>query len=258
MPNGKLELTAACCTHVGRVRKNNEDNLFFAGRILEKEHGNLEPPITKKGSLDGDPVCFSVFDGMGGESAGEAASFIAAETMKNELACSGDYLVNGRTLLEELYEKINIRVCEASERLAHGRMGSTGVSLMFMADEVYLCSLGDSKAYRFRDNTLMQLSVDHLEMLPDWEKRKPRLTQHFGVFPDELTLEPSISKGELRKGDIYLLCSDGLTDMVSNVEICAILKEPALSLAWTVKKLLKKALAAGGKDNITIICCKIC
>ena len=82
--------------------------------------------------------------------------------------------------------------------------------------------------------------------------RKPRLTQYIGLDPEEKMIEPSSAKEKLQQGDRYLLCSDGLTDMLGNLTLCSILKNSA-TVQQGVEALMDAALERGGRDNITII-----
>ena len=251
-------LDVACACHTGKIRSNNEDNLYFDGKILEEIHSGLGKGIAKSILLS-ESSAFAVFDGMGGEESGEKASYEAAARFAEVLKDKQDFLVRPRDLLNDVCLQMNGAVLQASEKLPFGRMGSTVVSLLFSRDEVHVCNLGDSRAFRLRDKELMQLTQDHVEMLPayaDGQKRKPALSQYLGVRPEELTLEPYIAKGELRSGDQYLLCSDGLTDMVRNVEICSILEREDNTLDC-VDALVRAALQGGGKDNITVILCRV-
>lgn len=252
-------IDAACGCRTGRVRGNNEDNFYFCGNILEQEHGDLEQLLRQKSPLDQE-MCFFVFDGMGGEEAGEVASFLCAQTTKQYWDGSDEPAASASRKLESLCQKMNGRVCRETQRLECGRMGSTAVGLLFHPNKVYVCNIGDSRAFRLRDNELLQLSIDDIDFIPlpgmETPKRKPRLSQHLGIFPDELTLEPHIAKGELQPGDQYLICSDGLTDMVTNIEICSIMKEQQTS-GGCVNALIDRALERGGRDNITAILCRI-
>jgi protein phosphatase len=120
--------------------------------------------------------------------------------------------------------------------------------------------LGDSRAYRYRQGEFMQLSVDHTDAAVIKERgitnRRPRLTQYLGIDQQELILEPAISKGEIHKGDWYLLCSDGVTDMLSNFEIADIIHR-AKNAEQCVTQIINAALEKGGRDNITAIVCRI-
>ena len=249
------QLSAACGCHIGRVRRNNEDNFYFGGRSLPENNSGLTGCIVTKSYLESD-ICFGVFDGMGGEEYGETASFSAAKTTHQRMKIGKRYAIGPRTVLTQLCVEMNRAVCERQRELFVSRMGTTAAMLLFVPDEVYACNLGDSRIYRLRDNELSQISVDDIEHLPEGTKRKPGLIQFLGVPEDELVLEPHISKCELKRGDIYLLCSDGLTDMVSNLEICMILRQH-ISVKQTVQHLLNQAMHAGGIDNTTIIVIRV-
>lgn len=252
-----IDAACGCCT--GRVRGNNEDNFLFFGGILEQENNGLEHPISRKLLLDQE-MCFFVFDGMGGEEAGETAAFLCAQTAKQHWDSPRDLDTPVRQRLENLCKKMNERVCQEIQTLGHGRMGSTAVGLLFRSGEIYTCNIGDSRAFRFRDNELMQLSTDDTDFIPlpgmEAPRRKPCLSQCLGIFPDELTLEPHIAKGKLQTGDRYLICSDGLTDMVTNIEICTIMKEHQDAIS-SVEALIDLAMAHGGRDNTTVILCYV-
>lgn len=250
-----ITIKAACGCHIGKIRKNNEDNFYFGGRMLPQDNNGLRTVYTQKFNSDDIPL-FAIFDGMGGEEAGEVASFTAAQIADDYAQRLKKYLISPREFLVEMCAEMNRAVCKETAKLEMGRMGSTVAALLFFGDQPYVCNLGDSRIYRFRENELLQLSQDHLEFVPPSVKRKARLIQHLGVFEDEMQLEPYVAKGTAQKGDLFLLCSDGLTDMVSPVEICAILKETR-SEKRAVEKLIKLALEHGGRDNTTVILCEI-
>ncbi|MGN0202921.1 MAG: PP2C family protein-serine/threonine phosphatase [Coprococcus sp.] len=253
-----LILTAACTCHMGHIRKNNEDNLYFDGRILPRGNTGLKNIYTVQAALNKSP-CFGVFDGMGGEAHGEEASFLAAYQMQQKVKALEDYLYRPSTFFEELIQEMNTAVCNEASRLQAGRMGSTAVMLYFEENTVYQCNVGDSRAYRLRDNAFLQLSENHTDELflkAQGIHRKPSLTQHLGIWPEEMLLEPHIVKCGIQEGDCYLLCSDGLTDMLSNAEICdALLKYE--NVGNTVQQLQNMALERGGRDNVTIIVIRI-
>ena len=193
---------------------------------------------------------------MGGEEAGEVASFVAAEIAREYAQYFGRYITSTDEFLLKMCEDMNRAVCIEMDNLGGGRMGSTLAALMFTEDKLYTCNLGDSRIYRYRDDNLLQLSQDDIELLPPSVKRKPCLIQHLGIYEDELKLEPHIFHEPVEKGDVLLICSDGLTDMVSIDEIHSILKD-FRGENRAVKKLIELALKRGGKDNTTVIICRI-
>ena len=251
------QLHAACACHTGKVRSANEDNFYFNGRFLPLENQGTAGATAAKFLLT-EERCFGVFDGMGGVEFGEEASYAAVTALKERMALLEQTLMAPRPFLEETVQTLNQAVCRRSEELVSGRMGSTAAMLLFIPDEVYVCTLGDSRIYRLRDNRFQQLSRDDVERFPpDMQiTRKPRLTQHLGIFPDLLTLEPYIAKGDVREEDIYLICSDGVTDMLTNVEITHCLRSHA-SVRKMAEHLIQASLDRGGRDNITAIVIKV-
>lgn len=248
-------LDAACLCNTGKVRKNNEDNFFFDGRCLEAENDGLKHPVTMTKTLRRE-LCVAVFDGMGGENFGEYASFAAADCMQYMTRKLKDYFIPERKFLNRMCLTINEAVVAKQQEYCTDRMGSTMVALYFSHGYVYVCNLGDSRAYRLRNGEFLQLSEDHVEKREGQQRKKAPLTQHLGIDPENFLIEPYIAKGELERGDQYLLCSDGLTDMLSNLEIDEIMYA-SLSAEECAQKLVDAALEKGGRDNVTVIVCRI-
>lgn len=246
---------SVCISNTGKLRNKNEDNVYFNGRWLEQDNSGLKYPMLTKVSTLGDPI-FAVCDGMGGENAGEVASYITVsgidyirESYKKKLLGVSDYLKRMTVFLNE--EVFNYSVDNNM-----GRIGSTLATMIFRDNYAYVCNVGDSRIFRLRNNSFLQMSVDDVENLPQNAKHKPRLTQHIGMDPNEIAIEPHISKSELKRGDIYLICSDGVTDMLTNVEIYNIIKTRA-SIKSAVEEILLKSLENGGRDNISAVICRI-
>ncbi len=244
-------IEAALHCNTGRIRSNNEDNFYFNGLYLEKDNNALpEPKITKTDSFN--TPLFCVFDGMGGEEAGEVASHVAAKTTALYISDKNNGFNSSCSAMEKWCFHLNNTVFEESKSIAWGKIGTTMVSLYFDNKTVTVANIGDSPAFRIRGNEMVQLSKDHVEMLPpSMKKHKPRLTQNIGVDPTELMIEPFAEKHTVLKNDVFLLCSDGLTDMVENDRIVQIIKSHA-SLKQAVIELVNEALKNGGRDNITV------
>lgn len=248
----RLILEAACGCDRGKLRSNNEDNFFFDGRCLEAENAGLKNIVSMEEPLKSG-MCLAVFDGMGGENYGEQAAFAAARQMQRSTKSVADFFVSENQYLQRLTAQLNEAVVSQAKQLQTTQMGTTMVCLYFSGRMVYVCNVGDSRAYRLRGGEFMQLSRDHLDERPG---HKPLLTQHLGIDPEEMLIEPYIAKGELKRGDRYLLCSDGLTDMLTNFEISDIMMQSD-DAEECVSRLIETALAHGGKDNITAIVCRI-
>ena len=251
----KYTIQAACGCHIGKIRKNNEDNFFFDGKCLEEINNGLKHPAWIEGELK-NGFCVAVFDGMGGENFGEVASYAAARQLQQTERVFSDFFIPEKQYLERLTEQLNTAVVKAKKEMLTERMGSTMVSLYFAGKYVYVCNVGDSRAYRLRDGEFLQLSVDHIEKRPGREGKKAPLTQHLGIEPEYLQIEPFIAKGKVERGDLYLLCSDGLTDMLTNFEICDIMLQSE-DVESCVNNLIHAALEHGGRDNITAIVCRL-
>ena len=244
---------ASCGCNIGKIRKNNEDNFFFDKKFLEQDNTGLCEVAYVDGRLKRG-TCVAIFDGMGGENFGEAAAFAAAKAMQNTKIRPIDYFIQKRKYLERLAFSLNDAVLQSMRALYTERMGTTMVALYFSSRAVYVCNIGDSRAYRLRNGEFLQLSQDHVEKRPD--KKKTPLTQHLGIDPEYMLIEPYIAKGDLQKGDQYLLCSDGLTDMLTDFEISGIMTNSE-NVESCAQELIQAALEHGGRDNITVIVYRI-
>ena len=253
----------SCRSHVGKLRDTNQDNLFCDGKYIKDIEGQLSYSMNGFPEHDG-PSVFAVFDGMGGEERGEMASLIAA-------GCAAGLKIGSEPIddLQRYCAKANEEILKYAVDNNVGTMGTTAVLMVFGEKEIFLFNIGDSKAFRFDQEKLEQISVDDYAEIS--YRKKPPLSQNLGIPVSELMLEPHFAKGSYHDGDIFLLCSDGLTDMVSVEEIRKILTEETAGKAAerdtgnaadrgignAADRLLHKALENGGSDNITIILCRV-
>ncbi len=236
-----------CITHTGRVRSVNQDNFACFGRYMHAGNAGQTFPLQGICHSDDTPL-FGVFDGMGGEQFGEEASYLAAR--------QGAKLETGRDCkkaLLRLCRDANLEICDFAETNHINSMGTTAAMLVFQGRHAHICNIGDSKVFRLRDGILEQLSKDHLCIAA--YGMKPALSQSLGIPPEKMRLDPFYRREDCRDGDLYLICSDGLTDMLTHEEIQAVLASASGSSA--IVRLLEMALANGGKDNTTIILCKV-
>lgn len=250
-------LEAACGSDIGRIRHKNEDNYFFENKIRDLEDNDFTEPNFK--IFEKSVVCFGVFDGIGGVDDGHIASHMAASVF-----CQDFEQVELSGMLSESFfnstvTHMNEKVCvEAVKR--KNKMGTTFVAVGFCENRIYLCNIGDSRAYRLRKNQLVQISKDHVEEIPPFMKRnrhiKTRLSQCIGIPSEELLIEPYVMQGRIKHNDSYLLCSDGITDMLTNEEISSILTNNN-DAGMCVRLLIDSAMAHGGKDNATAIVVKV-
>lgn len=256
-----MDIKVYSLTHIGLVRSKNQDNFYCEGITPGSENESFA-----KGSVFSmdKPLLFGVFDGMGGHLHGERAASIAVETCGQLFDNYGGG--NPYGVLNEICRVSNQRICDEMEAVIKGRMGSTASMLLFEHGLAFICNLGDSPVFLIRGGTIKQISYEHTERR-NYEqafgdnynynkRRKFRLTQHLGILPGEAKLSPYNSQREIRCDDKFLICSDGLTDMVEKEEIASIVTN-ARSLENASRTLLERALENGGRDNITIILCEI-
>ncbi len=227
-----MKIKYSAITGKGKVRKKNQDRIYVRNNnsnVLSSE----EQPI------------FAVFDGMGGEQYGEVASEIAYNTVKDNA---------GMVSNTKICILINEYICSYMQKNNIFRMGTTAAIVEFLNDNVYTCNVGDTRIYRVANNEIEQLSVDHVVNTGRYKTRRV-LTQYLGIPENEVMIEPYERKTTINIGDIFLLCSDGLTDMVTDEVILEIIRKN--NIETLAQKLYDVALANGGKDNISVIVCKV-
>ena len=250
-----MKVISAGLSDVGQARDNNEDNF----RVVEEEG------------------LFVVCDGMGGHASGEVASQMAvdeiarffAETRKTlGMPVSGtSHLSPEEVALQEAIAVANERVFFHSLRNNEcGGMGTTVVALLEAGDNIVLAHVGDSRIYRLRDGNFSQVTEDHSLL--------NHLIQTQGLSEDEIArfenknvilravglkdvVEVDTQVAHKFPGDIYLLCSDGLSDMVDDREMGEILQDHANDLPEACQALIDAANRNGGHDNITVVLVRV-
>jgi len=217
-------------------------------------------------------------DGMGGYKAGEVASAIAVTGVYNDIE-SG--LENSRpagmdqssgldkhsVLIRNAVNRANSTIYDTAQADEHCKgMGTTVVTAITYEDKISIAHVGDSRLYRFRENDLKQITKDHslvqelidrgLFSPEEAEQNAPKnlVTRALGI---DAKVEIDVIEDELAIGDIYLLCSDGLTDMVKDEEIHLTLGKYSGNLALAADKLVEIANKYGGKDNISVILARV-
>lgn len=243
----KCNIDYYCVSNVGKRRSRNQDNYICVKNYMNYENNGTNGMVSGIVSNHVNSL-IGVFDGMGGEERGEMAAYLAAKSASKLI------LSNAPDVDMLSYCKAaNNRICKFVEQHSLSSAGTTAATLAFCKKEICLCNIGDSKIFRFRNGKLVQVSEDHVSISA--YGTKPPLSQNLGIPENEMTIEPYISSMRYFDGDTYLICTDGLTDMVEVNEIEDTLRNNSAENA--VEKLLKKALINGGKDNITIILCVI-
>ena len=235
-------LKSYAITDIGRKRQLNQDFIYLS----ETPIGNL-------------PNAFIVADGMGGHNAGDYASRYAVETVVNEIGTS--FEKNPVRILGGAIEKANTLIRQrAQENPAYSGMGTTMVAATLIGRYLEVANVGDSRLYVI-NNGIKQITRDHslveeMVRMGGIDKASARnhpdkniITRAIGARDD---IEADFFNVELQEGDLVLLCSDGLTNMLDDEEIHRILTEDE-SLKNRVDKLVETANRNGGKDNISAI-----
>ena len=228
----------AAVTDPGRTRRHNEDAYV------------IDPPL------------FAIADGMGGAQAGEVASRLATAALKEGGANGG-----GERRIADLIQQANRRVYDRSSSDPNtSGMGTTITVALVEDDQVAFGHVGDSRAYLIRDAQMEQLTEDHSlvnellktgKLSPEEAETHPQrsvITRALGTDPD---VDVDTFSVRAESGDLFLLCSDGLTDMVSEDSILDVVERNRDDIEGALRALVKAANRGGGKDNITVVAFEI-
>ncbi len=241
-----MNYTFSALTDPGRTRGNNEDSVAF----------------------DDATLLGVLADGMGGYNAGEVASGMATAYIKSELSrCLSEAgpkanLGQVRRAIEMCVDNANLSIFNSANANAqYAGMGTTLVMGVFRADKLLLGHVGDSRCYRWRAGQLAQITRDHSLLQEQMDAglltpaqaavspNKNLVTRALGV---ELVVRLELNEHQVERGDVYLMCSDGLTDMVNDLAIAKIFQQET-PLGQTAEELVALANQNGGRDNITVL-----
>lgn len=244
-----VRLMAAQRTDVGLKRQHNEDTVAY---IIPKD----QEILARKGAL------FVVADGMGGHAAGEVASEMAVSTITTLYYQDEDDA--SECLLRSIKYANALIFQKAMENVEHNGMGTTCVAAVLLGEIAYIANVGDSRAYLVRKGQVRQISQDHSwvaeqvragtmsEADARQHEMRNMITRSLGSLPE---VEVDIFAEMVQEGDTLVLCSDGLSGMISDGEILAIVDH--YSPQESVYRLIERANAYGGNDNITALVVRI-
>lgn len=242
-----MNVQSAGITHVGKVRSSNEDHY---------------------GAFD-DIGLYVVADGMGGHAAGEVASLMAVETIRDTFQAASDRTQPagpgadpGRPIVWAI-EQANQRIFTTGQNdPALSGMGTTIAALWLSGETAYVAHVGDSRVYRLRGAVLEQITSDH-SLINDYLSRGIMKPDEAATHPMKHVLvralgtTPSVAVDvkplPLKPGDLFLLCSDGLSNVIPQPELLGALAEPATDLSTRCRHLVEVANRHGGLDNITAV-----
>jgi protein phosphatase len=266
----ELSIRSYGLTNPGQLRSRNEDQFLIAsvGPALHMRQSSLSAPATQFGACG---HVYVVADGMGGHAAGDRASALVIQNIQELLAEKCDELLQIFDAAEEriasifrdLLDQIDARVCAEGKAhpTLHG-MGSTVTLAYTFGDSLYVAHVGDSRCYLLRDGRLQQVTSDHTmaaELIRSGLLSAEEALHHSwrhvitnAVGGADRGVRVEAHALTVQSGDCLLLCSDGLTDMLSDEQITEVLQsEPDPRRAC--ETLVTQANAAGGRDNITVV-----
>ena len=255
--------TDACgVSHRGNIRKHNEDNIYVDGVFRNDVEKNN---VLIRSRRESSPYLYAVFDGLGGEACGEEASLIAALGLKamEERDAAAD--------IDTYVSMAHRIVLKESVRKDARNMGTTVAAAYIDEEKAVVYNVGDSRVYLYRNGTLTLLSKDHsiVQSLIDSgliresernsSSHQGEVTQYIGMYPED-DVEPGAYKTEVKlaDGDMFLLCSDGITTEMEDREILEQINRSAAEPAEKIAvDLVRKALSGKCRDNVSVIICKI-
>ena len=264
MTNGSVRVSVFGKTDLGRTREHNEDTFLVAD--LSSGNASLQPEVRNheigpRGSL------FVVADGMGGAAAGELASAMAADHIHRHMATTWatESAVTAERFAYRMREAVELAnsaiYTYAREHPEVRGMGTTVTAAGIFGSDLYLAQIGDSRAYLVRsadaiqltkDQSLMQRLVDAGELTEDEAEQSERRNIILQALGPDPRVKVDLTYQSLRRGDVLILCSDGLSGLVRREEFARLARQhtdpPALCAA-----LIDLANSRGGPDNITVI-----
>lgn len=233
-------------TDIGRVRQVNEDSLWV-------EH------------LPSGVVAAVVADGMGGHLAGEVASRMTVDSLQASIshAATGMTDEECEAMLQSAVKQANeVVYTTASSNEQYSNMGTTVIIALVEGERAVIAHVGDSRVYKANSDGLVQLTDDHTlvnelvksgQITPEEAAVHPRRNVIMRAVGTDPEVSADVSVYSLTPSDILLLCSDGLTDMVSHDQMLETLLTETLDLDGKTERLVSLALHAGGDDNITVV-----
>lgn len=240
MKKHKVEYAVVCST--GKVRRNNEDNFYCGGHIREDVNAVADVAFSGTAAADANEL-FAVFDGMGGEACGEVASYVAADYAMKFARSKDAYTEYLQVLVKQLNEQVLLETDARSLVI----MGTTAAMMQVSGEDIYILNSGDSRIYRLSAHELRQISEDHISVAYGGKA----ITQFVGM-PEGYEAKPYAARGKYKAGDVFLLCSDGVTDMLTDDEISRIIDDK-MDIDILARALVDAALEKGGVDNTTAL-----
>ncbi len=245
-----MQIKISAISDTGCVRERNEDMVLVGEHLFRDDGFQTIVDLNEEGGK----YLVAIADGMGGHNAGEVASEMVLQKMVEKINSLETNLTEAELScwISKWTKDIHLAILtEGQKDIERKGMGTTFIGLLFYEGNLYYVNVGDSRLYRFRGGMLMQISRDHSlrELTNNPEISSNIITNSFGG-DEKIFVNFEVASKKILAGDIFLLCSDGLSDMINDERIERILSNEGNNL---IKELLSKAKENGGKDNISII-----
>ena len=255
----KIYIRAAAESNVGNARGNNEDNVYFNGDYITPR--NISRPFAIKTGEYTDVNIFAVFDGMGRNNTGSFASLVAATRLDNladRISFDPDATPDDAVL--EYMQETNELIRDQRRETGGVRTASTMALLIIEHGNAHVYNVGDSRVYLYRDKQLVKLTRDHVAVegqksvsLTEEGIRHGRITKFLGMNSREGRMEPYRAKPfKIKKGDKFLVCSDGVTDQLDEDEITVCLAKRKDPFGHT-NELMALSMSDDSDDNVSVI-----
>lgn len=259
----QILIRAAAESNVGNARGNNEDNVYFNGDYITPR--NINRPFAIKTGEPADVNVFAVLDGMGRNNTGSFASLVAAtklDSVADRIAFDTDVTPDDAVLA--YMQETNELILDQRRETGGVRTASTLALLIIEHGSAHVYNVGDSRVYLYRDKQLVKLTRDHVSVegqrtvaLTEEGIRHGRITKFLGMNSREGRMEPYRAKSfRVKKGDKFLVCSDGLSDRLDEDEIALCLSKRKDPFGHT-NELMALALSGDSDDNVSVIVAEV-
>jgi PPM family protein phosphatase len=235
----------------GTVRRHNEDNVYILDRLAQAGQSQF---FEHSAVSSDSPQFYAVADGTGGGGIGDLASRTVMQVLdRQRRAINPGSRFDFANFARDTVDMANRAVCEQLASFEGLAIGTTFSLLAIEQDTAYTISLGDSRIYLFRDGQLQCLTTDHISQMPDFHQ----MAGHVGFLTDSAIVESdNMTRTALVRGDVFLLLTDGVTDILTDEQIQAALNEP-VAFVQQIQNLRERTLQLGSRDNLSLIGVKI-
>ena len=258
LKSNKVKIEYFGFTDVGSSRDQNEDSFMCLNRLyVDIASGGMKRPAVA--TLSEDPIVFAVADGMGGHDAGEIASRLTLEKLRKKLYHRFAESRQKKALIESSLKEIHMEINEYARLTGKKNMGTTLCGCVITSEYFFAFNAGDSRLSRYRDGKITQVTKDHSLNAISSNTKMPAniILSCIGGGKSKITIDIYNLTRRTKDDDLYILCTDGLIDSLSNNDIIDVIERESGSLKKIASGLVHYAIGKGSHDNVTCILFKI-